>query len=309
MGVDIAKLNNLFADYYNSGEFVTNDLKNNLKKALGALFDELDNGGVKDGKLTSADGLSEEYASLFSITDSTSLTKEEFLSNIDTYVNTLGEKRAKLSETYRKEGYEQPLSAEASKNNGKMVFDMIDGASLDDDYPIVNQYIKQLDKTTVLPFLEGYYEKQSGCEGIIEHLDDEYDGGTIEFSSKKNIITSLMTLAKEEGLTKSLNYIRLENILNKPEYVDNTAKDFNRGHRFNWTGGTPIFGGAIGGAVVGAITGFCTGGPVGAVIGAVVGGAVGYPALGAADQITDNEIIDKAIKGLYAEIKQKQANN
>ena len=39
MGVDIAKLNNLFADYYNSGEFVTNDLKNNLKKALGALFD------------------------------------------------------------------------------------------------------------------------------------------------------------------------------------------------------------------------------------------------------------------------------
>ena len=306
MGIDFKQLNSLIATYYNEGEFVSTDTDTKLKNAMSSLFDEMDNGGVKDGKLSKDDGLTSAYESLFGITDSVSLTKQEFLGKIDTFVNTLGNNRAVLSEDYRKDDFNAPLNQEQAYNYGKDVFIMIDGESMDDDYSIVNQYLKKINKNTVVKFLEGYYDTKKANsniiydhfdnEGIIEHLDDEHDNGEIEMSSKKNIITSLMELAAEEGLTESTNYLKIKNILNKPEYAStSTTKTFNQNRRMSWKN-------AIGSAGICATSGAVIGGPLGALIGGAIGIAYSYY-----NATTDNEILDRAIQGLYDEIKAKQA--
>ena len=312
MGIDFKQLNSLIATYYNEGEFVSTDTDTKLKNAMSSLFDEMDNGGVKDGKLSKDDGLTSAYESLFGITDSKSLTKQEFLGQIDTYVNKLGNERATLDNNYRNSDFKAPLSQEEAYNYGKDVFKMIDGESMDDDYSIVNQYLKKINKNTVLKFLEGYYDtkKANGNiiydhfddEGIIEHLDDEYDNGEIEMSSKKNIIISLMELAEQEGLTESTNYLKIKNILDKPDYAStSTNTTFNHNRRVSWK--NAIGGGGILAAIgAWAATGTAVGGPLGAVVGGVIGAASAYY-----NATTDNEILDRAIQGLYDEIKAKQA--
>lgn len=320
MGVDFKQLNSLIATYYNEGEFVSTDTDTKLKNAMSSLFDEMDNGGVKDGKLSKDDGLTSAYESLFGITDSKFLTKQEFLGQIDTYVNKLGNERATLDNNYRNPDFKAPLSAEGAKEEGKNLYNLLKGDTENYKYQIANESLAKINKNNVVDFIKGFNTANEGKswtnEGIIEFLDDEWDGGALEFTNKKNIITSLLEAAKEKGLENTNEYKIIKAIIK--QYEENgpcaDAKDFRGNRKVDWTkvitGGivsendlttlTSVTGGTIAaGAAIKKIgfKGLAKMGLKGLLKFTGVGYAIGAAA-GALDYTRDCERLDKAIEAL-----------
>lgn len=170
---------------------------------------------------------------------------------------------------------ETTATKEQARANGNWVRQAIAGYTEEFDYVTVNKYISSeyLNKDNVVEFLDGYYNngKRGKIEGIIEHLDDEYDKGEIEFDNKVNIVTSLIERAKEAGVSENY-YEKLELIINNTDkYAE--KETFNKGGAGNWWK---------------SILGFMAGG--------IFWGKYTY-----------NEVIDKEMKTLAEQIKAKEA--
>ena len=87
-----------------------------------------------------------------------------------------------------------------AKANGKFVGEKLIGYTDSYVYTEVNNKLSELDEDNIVSFLDGYYvdaKRLGKVEGLIEKLDDEYDGGTITMDNKKNIVNSLLTVAEE----------------------------------------------------------------------------------------------------------------
>ena len=176
---------------------------------------------------------------------------------------------------------------------------------------LINNRLSELKEDNIVEFLSGYYDTRGydKTEGLMELLDDE-NGKKIDMSNKKKILTSLVAKAKSLGITKENNpdYAAIEEFINK--YNSNDYKDykkFNDGDNRIWSGWPA--GLRIGGAVVAAgITGFLlASNPVGWVVAGCALAAGAVLGLGAIDNITDNEVLDKHIESLFKEIKKLEA--
>jgi len=146
----------------------------------------------------------------------------------------------------------------------------------------INEILAEVDKDNVMNLLTGYYinaGKLGATEGLIERLDDEFDGGKIEMANKKLLINSLLEVAKDVGLETSAHYIKIQAIMKKYEAGHGCENEntFNNGH----------------------IDNSLTSDGVWSAIGTLFFSAIGFK--------TDNEIIDKHMEALFQEIKAKQA--
>ena len=201
-------------------------------------------------------------------------------------------------------------SKETAKANGKAVAEDLRGWTMGKScYKRVNNSInpKALDKNNIVEFMEGFYDERSflNPEGLIEFLDDEYDGkNKIEMSNKKNIVNSLLARAIDAGISDNdKDYAAIVKIMN--DYK--TGGDFEGKKTFN-NGGLRRFGRqltGVAGASIGTALGLAIiGGPV--VWGTAAVAVLGL-VYGACDMTTDNEMLDKHMKSLYKKIKAKES--
>ena len=171
-----------------------------------------------------------------------------------------------------------------SYQNGKDLVNLIkkdNDATL--DYPIVNKYLENVDPDNVMEFLKGVYEVKglNPIEGIIEHLDDEYDGGIITMDNKKNLIKSLLKVAEDNGFENDADYIKIKTIIdlyddeNNPLSKETTFNNGNHRQFFSWSNGA--YAGAGAAAGVGAGIALASN-PVGWIIGGIglLGAGIGY---------------------------------
>lgn len=225
------------------------------------------------------------------------------------------------------------VSAETLKNSldsGKKVFDTIDGKTKDDEYANVDSALKAQNKDTIMSFLEGFYSGDDD-EGIIEFLDDEYDGGSkekdgaITKEGKLNIIKSLIAYVCSKGYHTDPNLGPVIAQLNEYYEAYSTGKykdcyDFGNNTNGNGIGKGAAYGAAAGTAAVVATgtaasigtavasaagAGVAAGswaGPIGWIVGAVAGAIVGC-VIGFCSRTTDDETIDNLIKQIYDAVK------
>lgn len=197
-------------------------------------------------------------------------------------------------------------------NNGENVFNTINGKTEDKEYKNITKTLNSLNKNTIVAFLDGYYQAKSeesieSSEGIIEHLDDEYDGGKISMKSKLNIVKSLLEAAKAKGLDQmpkiSKAVLELEEIYKQYNSGNlKSKKDFDNNKEVSWSSvGNNIVAQAGIGAAAGAAIGVWGCG-IAAAPGAIIGGIAGVVTgaiTGFCDPITDDERIDKLITTIY----------
>jgi len=177
----------------------------------------------------------------------------------------------------------------------------------------VNTYISQTNKDNVLDFLDGYYsDGKNHVEGLMEKMDDDNKDGQIKIENKLKLIDNVLAKAKELGLEDSKNYQEIVTIRNR---YTNNDKDFNKTYRktsyFNMKQGNVSKWGSVGtgfgtGVALGVGAALIFSGPVGWVVGGVC--AIGGAAIGLADRITDNEVLDEKLKALYEDMKQRAAS-
>lgn len=274
-------------------------------KLVDTIFAKLDTNS--DGKLSDKDKINSDWKELFGIDSSVSLTKRALASKLDDVLVEMSIKEAEgdVIENDYSESYISPeMQAEINQNakdTGAELFDLIDGYTANYKYSIVNEILEGVNKDNVLDILEGYYSKRSSAnpEGIIEALDDEYDGGAITMENKKNLINSMLELAEENGLGNSVDCRIIRAILKMYDEggTQETAKTFNHNHQYTIAG---VVEGAAAGATAGAVVGGGIFSWATAAIGAV-GGALGC----FVDGKTDNEELDEAINNLRAKLKTK----
>ena len=198
-------------------------------------------------------------------------------------------------------------------DKGVKVFSQVDGKTNDNLYEDIDKAIKEVDSTTVLHFLSGFYSGDSH-EGIIEYLDDENDKKAkvkISMEGKLNLIKSLVECAVQRGLAEDQTVQQLAQfyeLYTTGELKD--AKDFNNNGEISLESiGTYAGAGAAAGAGIGAAIGVWAYG-VGAIVGAQYGAAIGTICGGIAgifDKTTDDEKIDKLMKQLYEMLKNTEA--
>ena len=140
-----------------------------------------------------------------------------------------------------------------------------------------------------MALLEGYYidaGKAGAKEGLLERLDDEYDGGTISMDNKKKIVTSLLEVAEEVGLKDSPEYKKIKSIMNKYEegHSCEAKNTFNNGGLDRLIGSD------------GALS----------AVNSWVKNIFVSPWIGLT---TDNEVLDKQIESLFQKIKSIKASN
>ena len=191
---------------------------------------------------------------------------------------------------------------------GNELYHILDGNTDDYMYDRVNEIIdsEHLDKDNVMKILEGFYAAKSH-EGLIEMLDDEWDGGAILMDNKKNIIASLIQHAREKGFGNDADVQNLQRLFK--QYTTGNLKDatdFNNNGwtKFNHNRGSSIASGFVAGAATGATWGL-VGGPLAPAtsLGGAIGGAIVGAVAGAMDRVTDNEVIDELMKKIYTKIK------
>ena len=200
---------------------------------------------------------------------------------------------------------------------GRKLYETIHGYTEDKYYSRVDETLGQLNSDNIVAFLKDYY-KASGyngsihSEGILEHLDDENDGGKISLDNKKNMINALLERAAELGLENDSDYREIKDRLSfyEPGEQYSEKENFNNGRWFGANWGTRAVTGAASGAAAGAgigalVTAWCGG--AGAPIGAIVGGLTGAIGNVGVNRRTDNEYIDVAMKNLLDKIVNKEA--
>jgi len=211
-------------------------------------------------------------------------------------------------------------------DNGAKVFSQVEGKTNDSLYEDIDKAIKDVNSTTVLHFLSGFYSGDSH-EGIIEYLDDENDKNAkvgISMEGKLNLLKSLIECAKRKDLTNCPEEVKnaIEGLTAYFEVYTNgelkDAKDFNRSTDnkvlsnalsgamtgFGTAGALGFVGTLASSTAMGAKLGAC-GGPWGLLIGTAVGLVVGI-VTGLCNKTTDDEIIDEQIKILYKYLKETE---
>lgn len=84
--------------------------------------------------------------------------------------------------------------------DGSNVYKWVDGITTDSTlYTKIDTILNKITKTNVIDFLVGYYDARGNYsgDGIIEQLDDEYDGGMITMDGKKNLINAFIAAVKQ----------------------------------------------------------------------------------------------------------------
>lgn len=208
-----------------------------------------------------------------------------------------------------KEAHENAITIQENSKSayadGKDAHDKLNWSTDSKHYTGINSKLSGLNKDTVLTYVQGFYDdKGTSPEGMIEHLDDEWDGGKITMDSKKNLINSFLEKAKELGFEKDEDYKAIQEIMQyyEPgqEYAE--SKDFNHtnGGFFESLGkATGALGGAAG--ALGALV--ILSNPGAWVIG---GSALAGAVIGACcDRRTDNEVIDECMKSLMKKMQEK----
>ena len=275
-----------------------------------------------DKFLSAEDKMSSDWKTLFGIDDSTKLTKSALTAKIDDIVDEMSADGIVVendySEDYVSSEKQKEINAGA-KQSGADLYKLINGNTANYAYSIVNETLEGVNKDNVLEFLNGYYsERGSGNpEGIIEALDDEWDGGAISMDNKKNLATSLLALAEENGLGNNSDCKIIRAILKMYSEggSQETATDFNHNHRFGYVSDTcSAVGGVLGAVAVagkvlataktGAAAGAAAGGGVFSWATAAIGAVV---AVGASfcDRVTDNEDLDAAMNRLRTKLNEK----
>lgn len=187
---------------------------------------------------------------------------------------------------------------------GRKLYKLTDGDTDSHQYNRVNKILEQVDKDNVVQFLNSYNSKKkynpnsiTHTEGIIEMLDDEWDGGAIKMDNKKHLIEAFLEKAKELKLEGTDEYKEIEDILENYQEDGKYAnkKTFNHGVK-GFFGKKSTYSGAAAGAAIGSIFGI-----VGAAVGAVAGGLIG----GLFKRRTDNENIDMYMKILLGKMNEK----
>lgn len=326
MSVDLTKIGNLIKQAYNEGEWFDASEKQKLKTLMGSLFDEMDYGKTengktiqgKDGKISiKEDGITDEYAKLFGLTNENSLTKDEFLGKIDAVVKALGENEKAFPTQYRKSDFKleevKILTPQEAYTAGQDAFKKMQWNTEYTDYIVINESLEQLTPENVVEFLKGYNAAKSGAnflhknEGIMEMMDDEHDDGELKMENKKHLVETLLKAAEAKGLQNSPNYKTINNIMKAYRNGGKLAgvTNFNQRHEFTpkaW--GSIAGGGASGAAGAIAATFFATN-PIGWIggISSVIGGGI---AAACFDKRTDNERLDEAMNALLQEIQNKR---
>ena len=326
MGVDINQIATLVQKYYNEGEWFDASEKQKLKTLMGSLFDEMDYGKTengktiqgKDGKISiKEDGITDEYAKLFGLTNENSLTKDEFLGKIDAVVKALGENEKAFPTQYRKADFKlkevKILTPQEAYTDGQDTFKRMKGAKTNYlDYKAINIYLENLTPENVVEFLKGFNAAKNDklCrknEGIMEMMDDEWDDGRLKMENKKHLVETLLKVAEAKGLTNSPNYTTITGIMEEygkgGEFAN--ATDFN--HNQSWTPktlGSIASGGAAAGGAAAGLGAIFGSNPIGLVTGLVTLAGAGIAA--ACDLETDNERLDQAMNALLEEIQNKR---
>lgn len=221
---------------------------------------------------------------------------------------------SRTEDTTTKQNEKDKAKSEEISNAGYTIATGLGGVTRSYVYTEINSALGKLNKKNIMSFLDSYYVdgKRAGkTEGLIEKLDDEYDGGTITMANKTKIVNSLLSLAEEKGLKDSVHYKELKRLITayQKDTKLSTKKTFNQGGWARLVNGEFIgstLGTAAGGAAAGAAT--CAAGASWAA-GSLAAGPIGWAAAiggvlwGLFDKVTDNEVIDKHLEALYNEIK------
>ena len=179
---------------------------------------------------------------LFAKETTTDLTQEGF-SNSDIQNSSVSiDAKAKSKSS---DSDEEDLLKETSKDEKKVVLEEDDedinivefgkGASIRlsgstdaDEMRWIKNRLDALNKDNILQFLNSFYVQEGyGGEGLLEKMDDDDDEEKmkiIDKASKLTIVELTLEKAKEQGLSKSANYIKLQSLLKELErdFSDNT---------------------------------------------------------------------------------------
>lgn len=301
-------------------------------KLVNTIFDKLNTNN--DNVLSADDKMSSDWKTLFGIDSSTKLSKSDLKAKIDDIVDEMSADGTVVENDYS-EDYVSPEKQKeinaGAKQSGADLYDLIDGDTPDYAYSIVNEALEGVNKDNVLDFLNGYYSKRDGDkykifgnhEGIMEALDDEWDGGAISMDNKKNLATSLLALAEENGLGNSKDCKIIKAILKMYSEggEQETATDFNHNRQINWKGAAAAAGVSTAGVGTAVLSSFLMNKNIGGKIvqgiskvtnwlniaskrfAWVIPSAITLAA--ACDTITDNERLDDAMNRLRADLNKK----
>ena len=291
---------------YAQNELPTVKERNSL---VDSIFEKLDTD--KDGKLSEKDGMNDFYKEAFGLDTKTFLTKEQLkneIGNIAYEMSFIDD--SELPDSDFSSAYVTPEEAEKIKElgaaNGATVYRLINGDTPDHNYTTVNKILEKINKNNVVDFIQGFNVANGASpEGLLEYLDDEHDSvNPIKMENKKNIITSLLEVAKEKGLEQDGAYIELQTIL--VMYNSDGAfagqEKFNQKMNSNWENICKYS--ASGAASCGTIGGFLGAGFFSwatATTGAIIGG-IGGAITGFFDHNTYNERIDELMNSLCKKI-------
>lgn len=234
----MTSVNNIFNKIieYAQNDFATESEK---KELVTSIFSTLDTD--KDKDLDNDDKINDLYKKYFGIEKSGKLTEKDLMQKIDDIAYNISfeeapdsdysddyvtpEKQAELDE-------KQCVKDDLAYTNGYELYNMLDGKTSAIEYQDINIILEDLNKDNIMKFLEGFYS-HGDSEGIIEFLDDEWDGDAISMNGKMNIIKSFLEHAKEKGFDNTIYYKRIERILDG--YDSETDKNFNTWHILDWT--------------------------------------------------------------------------
>lgn len=278
-----AKLRNDAIAYYGEIDSKVFDDKLFNKKVTKDLIDEgFDKSAIEEAQVSVSDREARR-ASRAKGEDDVEETPEEKAKRLE-------EEEKKKAEREKKKAEEKIEARRASRADGLSLNTYLTGWSFDNESSIaINDILEGVDKDNIMALLEGYYidaGKAGAKEGLLERLDDEYDGGTISMDNKKKIVTSLLEVAEEVGLKDSPEYKKIKSIMNKYEegHSCEAKNTFNNGGLDRLIGSD------------GALS----------AVNSWVKNIFVSPWIGLT---TDNEVLDKQIESLFQKIKSIKASN
>ena len=207
----------------------------NLEKTLTDTYGDIDKKSFKENSFIT-DGMKKDL-------------KEEGLESLYKDSKDKVKVAEEESDDKKTENNEKTEKKSEKKNiaDGKRVYDTLGGHTDSRYYSEISETLDSIDENDVLSFLKGYYDASGydgGSEGIIEQMDDEIDGGRINMSSKKHLISTFLDKAKSMGFENDDDYKTIESIYkvytDDPDYSEYTTFNNNDAVWPKWLGGTLI---------------------------------------------------------------------